>query len=159
MRNLLLILITSIVILYSFKCDYSTNIESLCKDYIRNYKPVFGEDEFGQKSIYFPEMSKELKKYVELDTVGFQLIKYSIMLYHAHCVSIKENEDIDYMLFTKRIQSNAFIKLSEKYLSQKYNEDIYDSPKGFCWVYGLFINNYTNYNKVIEELNELRSVK
>jgi hypothetical protein len=158
MRNYLL-LFTSLVILYSFKCDNSTNVESLCKDYIRNYKPVSGKDEFGQKSMYFPEISKELKAYLELDTVDFELIKYSIMLYHAHCVSIKEYNGIDYMLFTKRIQSNAFIKLSAKYLSQKYDEDIYDSPKGFCGVYGLFISNYTNYNKFIGEFNELISVK
>ena len=38
------------------------------------------KDEFGQKSIYFPEISKELKAYLELDTVDFELIKYSIML-------------------------------------------------------------------------------
>jgi hypothetical protein len=27
----------------------------------------------------------------------------------------------------------------QKCLLQKYDEDLYDTPKSFCWVYGLFI--------------------
>jgi hypothetical protein len=132
-------------------------MDKMCKNYIKNYVPIEGEDEFGQYSLSFPPVPKRIKEKLEKDTVEFIHLKYSLMLYQLHCESIRDNKNIDYMLFTKEIQANPFISLSVKYLKKTFNEDVYDAPKGFCGTYNKFVTDYEGYSNAIKELEILRS--
>ena len=87
--------------IFSFGSNKIT-MHKMCKNYIKNYVPIEGEDEFGQYSLSFPPVPKRIKENLEKDTVEFIYLKYSLMLYQLHCESIRDNKNIDYMLFTKK---------------------------------------------------------